>query len=910
LGGAVVVLLVSTAVRADGPVDQSTAGTIELEEVVVTGSQIRGLQAPPTPTTVIDATDLRIGGHTDLGSVLSDLPSAKGTSVPTTNATTSDRAGASNVDLRGLGIARTLVLVDGRRPVPQDSRAAVDLNSIPLALVDRVEIVTGGASAAYGSDAVSGVVNIIMANQRDGFRASAQYGDTTAGTGSEYKLDLSYGFSFNEDRGHVIVGGNHDDMNAIGPQTSNPAYTWGVVSNPAFTPTNGQPRQLLRPNVFFAGGSLGGLIVGCAPTCGASGLAGLTFEPNGSSRPFQFGQFAGVGPGAVMSGGDVQATNNPYWVNLRSPVQRDNFYGRTTYDLSDNLRLKFDAFYSHSDGDSPLFPNGSGTFGGPALTVRSDNAFLPANIRTAMQNAGISSIQLGRANADWGGTQLGLTTDNRQATLGLEGKFADGWSWDMFYSYGESKLDSILANQPIAALFANSLDSVVAANGQPACRSAATNPACVPLNVFGYGVSSRAALDYFMGTASSLSDLSQHEASLILRGSPFSTWAGAVSIATGAEWRRQSLTTKGDAISATRGFMGLNPQSLSGSDTVTEGFLEADLPVARDLPLLKALNLNGAVRRSDYDRAGAVSSWKLGATDDLMTGLRLRFTRSRDIRAPNLNELFTGPTQNQQFVNDPVSNSTTTTLVLVGGNDDLRPERATSTTFGLVYQPTWGRGLNVSVDVFNINITDAITQPTGQQIVTLCQSGSAAYCSLITRNASNQITLINGAFTNLNEQTQKGADFEVSYPLDLATLAPWLRGRLSSRLLAVYTKEFSTFDGVSTVDNAGVVGSPTGIPQWRGNLDERYELGRFSANLRARYVGSGIRSGVSTIDVNYIPHQIYFDFGLEYRTSFLGNLALYGNLINLQDRAAPLNPNAALYDVIGRSFNVGARMDF
>ena len=258
----------SASASSDSETPESESKPAELQQVVVTGSRIQrtGFIAP-TPTTVLSEADLQIAGRSNLGEILADQPTALGRITPSTTGT-QEFAGASFADLRGLGASRTLVLIDGRRPVPRDSSASIDLNVIPMGLIDRVEIVTGGASAAYGSDAVSGVVNVIMANKRDGLRMSGQYGDTTAGTGAEYKVDFSYGFSFSEDRGHVILGGNYNDADAIGPRTSNPSYRYGFIRNPAFAPGNGEPLQLLKRDILFGVVSLGGLIVGCDPDCG------------------------------------------------------------------------------------------------------------------------------------------------------------------------------------------------------------------------------------------------------------------------------------------------------------------------------------------------------------------------------------------------------------------------------------------------------------------------------------------------------------------------------------------------------------------------------------------------------------------------------------------------------------------
>lgn len=899
LGTAFVLAAPVSAAQAAEPEAKSKDHQAYVDEITVTASRIQrpGFVAP-TPTTVLTEEDLRLSGRTDIGQVINDLPMARGSFNPISTNLQTKVAGTSTADLR----VGALVLIDGRRPIPFDSSGAIDLNSIPIGLVERVDIVTGGASAAYGSDAVGGVINIIMAKKRDGVRLSAQYGNTTGGDGSDYRIDASYGVSFADDRAHLLVGGNHNDTNAIGPRRDFESQRWSYMINPGMGQP-GEPVLLLARDVNSVVHTTGGSIFACIPgnpgppPPGCGGLFLNTFDADGTNRPIALGdQFNSFGQ---TNGGDEQLRNVDYYASLRPPLIRDNLFGRFVYELSDTLRFKADAYYSGTDFDSDYAPATAEFF------IAADNAFLPAGAQTAMTNANLAGLLMGRNLEEAPYQHNHLTIDNTQGSLGLEGEFGQGWSWDAFYSYGESKLNLDLSNVLYSDRLNDAVDSILV-GGVPVCRSGAAG--CVPLNPFGPGNISQAAQDYILASTGQTNRFTQHEGAITLRGTPFSTWAGDVSIATGGEWRRQAITIASKAPAEAL----LNSPAfddLRGSDTVVEGFLETLVPLAKDLPLIKSLEANGAIRRSKYDTAGGKTSWKLGASNDITETLRVRFTRSQDIRAPNLGELFEAPTAVRMDIIDPLINGVYEVLIRGGGNQNLKPERGLTTTFGVVYRPTWVRNLDLSLDFFKIHVDDKISGATGQDVVTRCVNGNTALCDAVIRDGTTGlITEIQSSIFNFAEVVYKGADFEAAHSLDLGNLMPALRGQLRTRLFVSYVEENSRFDGVVRIDDTG---SALGRPSWRARLDERYEIGNLSLTARARYVQGVIRTsefGGSGLADNYIPHQTYFDVGAEYRTSFLGEMSIYGNIVNVADREAPKNPESAFYDVLGRTFNVGVRV--
>jgi iron complex outermembrane receptor protein len=872
---------------------------VQLEEITVTGTRVarEGFTAP-TPTTVLGKEDLELVGRTNIGDMINDLPQATASETPVARPASVGFVGTNGVDLRGFGGARTLVLIDGRRPVSTNV-GSFDLNQIPTLLVQRLEVVTGGASAAWGSDAVSGVVNVILDNSLKGLRVESQYGARTAGGGADYKESLAFGSAFGErDRGHLIVGGEYASSDKIGPQTVNPAYQYGLIANPAARLNPSLPQQLLVYDPKFSILSQGGLIL-----TGPPGFAGTNFGPGGVTSPFIYGQNRSI---PFMSGGDPSSVKFADFVPLRPPEERTNLYGRLGYDVSENLTLKADVFFAHSRTSADEFLQ---LFPGPSITIHSDNAFLPQSIKNEMAMLGLSSFRMGRANGDLGPNHVLLDNTTLQTFAGAAGKLPGKWSWDAYYSYGQTHVDNALSNQIMQAPFFDSIDAVInPATGQPVCRSALTNPnsVCVPVNLFGPQPASAtaAARLYFEGTAEAKSLLDQHEVAVTLHGEPFSIWAGPVSLAVGGEWRRQTVLGTADALSLAGRFVGnaLGFSNLAGALSVKEGFLETVVPLISQMPLVKSFDFDGAVRLSDYSNVGSLISWKLGISWAVTDDVRLRATESQDIRAPNAAELFSQ--QDKAVADVQEGNNQYHIFQFVGGNPNLGAEKGRTGTYGAIYRPHQVPGLGLSVDWYLITIRNEITSLPAQAIVTSCDEGNSASCALITRDATGAIVSINATNVNLAKAQSSGLDIEGDYDLNLGAA-----GLLRSRALATYVRTSILYDGITTTDNAGVVGTFP-IPHWRGSLSETYSLDRVSLNLRARYIGGGVRSNTVTNNANDIASQTYVDLGFQYAAGSSRDVMLYGNLINAFDRAAPLDPNAALYDVLGRTFNVGVRVRF
>lgn len=866
------------------------------DPIVVTGSRVdrAGFEAP-TPTTVVGEAELRQGGRSNVAAVLNDLPQFRATSNPT-NTAGNTASGTASADLRGIGSSRTLVLLNGHRFVGDG-----DLNSVPFSLVKRVEVVTGGASAAWGSEAVAGVVNIILDDRLSGLELSGQAGISSRGDGEEYRVGATFGTGFGGGRGHVIAAAEFLDYKGIFTMNARKSVgSAALIANPSYTPTNGQHAFVIAPDVGSSNASLGGLIL-------TGVLAGQTFEPDGTLRPFDYGTLRSS---TLMSGGEGLSYNDV--AALTAPLKRLSLFGRAGYDLTDDIRVTADIRQSRVWADHPWLPDRN--LGGIAISV--NNAFLPAAVRDRILAAGQTGFTMGRFNSDYAFRRLDYSRRTLQGTIGLEGRFGDGWRWDAYYSHGEYRVRQELSNARITANFAQAVDSVVSpVTGRPICRIALTDPAtnCVPINLFGYGAPSQAATDYVTGTAYNATRTTLDVGAFSIRGEPFSLWAGPISIAVGGEARRERIRTLAtDPVSLAKGFAVLNFGPLNGGYSVREAFGEVVVPLLRDVPFFKLLEFNGAARLSDYSSAGSLWSWKLGISDLIHEDLRVRLVRSRDIRAPNIGELYTTAGVNTSTISDPFTGQQAFVQTLTGGNAGLDAEIANTLTVGAVFSPSWAPRLSLAVDYYDIDIKGAITTLGSQSIVTRCFDGNAALCPLITRNAAGTITTIRSVYINLSRFQAKGVDIEASYMLPLDRLAPGLDGSLRFRALANYVDALVNDDGVTRVDSVGTLGFLAGVPRWRGVAGMTYQSDALTLDLRARYVDGGLYNPAQDIANNAISSRTYVD--LSFQTKIRSNgrdaFTLFGSVTNLFDRDPPIAPNSVHFDLIGRTFQMGARVKF
>lgn len=878
-------LAASAGVHAQTKEEGSDRKVSDLATVSVSASRIdRPDLVAPTPTLPITAEELKLDSRTNIGAALNDLPQFRATSSPQT---TGSNTGAGNapVDLRGLGISRTLVLQDGRR-ISSDN----DLNTIPSIVVKSVDVVTGGASAAWGSGAVGGVVNISLDHDFVGFKAGAQAGQSTYNDGKEKRFEAAWGTDFADGRGHFLVGGEFLDNDGIVPRSSRSrAGRWSTLSI-------GNGQYQLMPDVGFADAGYGGLIL-------SGVLKGKAFNPDGSLRNFQYGRVVG----ALMSGGE--GPSNDDYSPLSAPQKRYSVLASGRYDLNDDVRLTAEVRHSRMYNNYIWF----GDHNRNNLDIGIDNAFLPQQVREAMQQAGETRLRIGRFNNDINYPHIDFERKTTQATLALDG-YAGDWRWSAYYSHGEAEANFDTPGFILREAWANAIDSVIdPSTGRPVCRVSLANPAvhCVPINVFGEGAPSQEAIDYVTGTPQQRARTTLDVFGASLRGEPWELPAGPVSVAFGVEGRREAIDQRVGELDAAKAFRSFNFSAMKGSFNVKEAFGEVLVPLVRDVPGLNNLALSAAARISDYNTTGSIWSWKLGFTNEFVDGFRGRIARSRDIRSANLGELFTTTTTGWSYVTDPTNNQTVYALSNGGGNPGLRPETADTLTAGLSWSPRAVEGLDLSVDYFNIDIKDVITTIGLQDILNRCAAGNAELCSRVERDAGGNITRIVSTYTNLSQYKTDGVDLEASYRRDARLFG--VPGRLRLRTLATWVNSLSTDDGVKQMEYVGSQGYAfgLGVPKWRAVSSIAFDSDAFSVNARARYLSAGDYDRNQNIVNNRIGSYVYYDVGGAYRLGGEGRVELYASANNVFNKKAPIAATfSPYYDVMGAYYTAGVRVKF
>lgn len=899
-------------------------------EIIVTASRTaqNGLDAP-TPTQVIGSEAIDRQGAETVMDVLNQNPAFKASRSPNANATNLSSPGQATADLRGLGGQRTLVLVNGSRIVPfapavnRSVPTTTDLNLIPTIMIDRVDVVTGGASALYGSDAVSGVVNLILKTKYDGIDARVQTGISEEGDDQRIRAGFLAGTNFSSGRGNVVVSIDYSKVEGVGS-----FYTrdWGRREQLIVTDrTGGATELLLADNVVNSLGA-GGVIIS-----GPASLVGMTFNPDGSLRPFDYGSPI---DGRVMVGGEGKSVNAQ--TDTVPGVERITAYGSIYYDISDSLTAYVEGGWSKADGTIT-----SAVLRLSRQPIHGDNAFLPAEVRA--QLPADQTMNISRIGFDIGNNQYRVTNESPHGTVGLKGELGESWSWDAHSSYGVN-YNKLRASR---VLISDNLDFAIDAvdegqfltgtpNGNIVCRAVAQgNPdaaGCVPLNLFGEGNTSAAARDYIWGEPMSDVKYTQFTVAANLVGSIFDLPAGPVRVAIGGEYRKETEKLTADPIALANGYEGAgNAAAWSGSFNVKEGYFEATVPI------FSGFTTNGAVRYADYSTAGGQTTWKAGVIYEPIDGLNFRVSRSRDIRAPALNELFGpgSPVINPlTLVVDGVSKTNIIPQNATAGNPDVKPELADTWTAGIAYQGSGAlRGLGLSIDYYKIDIRDAISNPTGAQVAALCSAGDQAFCDAFTygpdpANPGERIhTALLAGTLNLGSFSQEGIDMTLGYNTEVGFLGSGgsYRASASGTYVIHSIVDLGTV-GSTPLDHAGAMNPYTlgAIPTFRGDLSQTLGNHDWQISLQTLYISSGVQDTTyntpdgPTINNNHVPATWYFNLNGRF---FAGDEKQYeffwavNNLLNQDPRATPyfvLNApvNGQYYDKIGRRYTVGARLRF
>jgi len=920
-------------------VEPSTAA----EPIVVTGSRIvRDTFLTATPVTVVGEEAIQDQAATNVADVLNRLPSFRPQATPATTAIFIGNAGANLADLRGLGAQRTLVLLNGRRFVPGTVAGSgnapgftVDLNMIPTSLISRSEVVTGGASAAYGSDAVAGVVNLILDNNLQGLRGTIQYGVSDEGDNDGFFTSAAYGTSFAEGRGHFIIGGEFSENNGVGDCYERSwcgDYEYGPVANP-IPQVNGLARQLILPGVRPSTASNNGLF-------NSGPFAGYEILPNGSLVEHDYGTY--YGPPIFQSGGSMDPTHAFYSkFPLVSPVERYNLLARAEFELSDAITPFVEASIAHIEGKTTGAQSRNLGLSPTDIGISADNAFLPADLRQQLVDANVPLVRFGRIGNDLGHSRGKVTRDTYRIVAGADGEFGGGLTWSAYYQFGQTDYSQRGWNTRKNREFFWAVDAVDEGefldgtpNGNIVCRAVAQGvpgaEGCLPLNLFGENNFDPAARNYAYGTVMQDTKLTQHVWAANLSGSLFELPGGDFGFATGAEYRIEDADGTVDADSAANNYYTSPGAGITGPATkVAEGYVELAAPLLSGVAFAEYLELTGAARVTDYSTSGTEFTWKVGGTWEPVTGLRFRATRSRDIRAPNFFELYNPTVSSFQFIVDPErgDNASSLTSVTLSGNPGLQPEKADTFTAGVVVQPL--SSLNLAVDYYSIEVENVISTLGGQTIVDRCFGGATDLCPLIERDESNAITRVNNTLLNLNQLKTKGIDIEATFTTPIG------QGDFTLRGLGTYVFDLVTVDAAGMVDRAGQVGSPvsqeSGVPDFTGRIIADYAMDRWEIGLEAEYISSGVynvnqigpgQDGYdptlpNSVSDNLVGDYWYFDARLAVRPLANPDIEFYLRVDNLFDKDPPNNmpssygsTNPILYDVVGRMYRMGVRFDF
>lgn len=929
IGLLVSALCVATATgqQANNPQVQDSG---EIDEVVVTGSRIaRTGYDTPTPVTVIDESAIQASGRSNLADFVNELPSVVGSDRPSTanRSLSSGAAGLNTINLRSLGNQRTLVLLDGRRSVGSVSQGTVDVNTFPQGLIKSIEIVTGGASAAYGSDAVSGVVNFMIDREFTGIKTNLEAGSTTYGDDDNRTVSLTAGHAFADDRARVLFYAESSRREGVyGVPRDWLDAGWHMVNNPAYTATNGAPEYFVTPNSGQSVMTPGGIITTTA-------LRGTYFGVNGVVNQFAYG--ATRDPWTI--GGDWRLGLSNDRTSLEPESNRDSIFGRASWEFSDTFSGYIEASWNQNEA---LQWGGEQSDKGTVI-IRADNAFIPASVRSRAQQLGITQFNLGTSNADIPTRESDNSRTVKRYVVGLDGSFvamgAD-WKWDAYWQRGTTDTTERLYTANSARL-ALAQDAVInPASGQIVCRSTLTNPTngCVPFNRMGVGVNSEAALAYFMGRPEREQSFQQDVAALNFSTNFDNAWTRPIGFAIGAEWRKEQISGAVET-QYQNGWIVGNFLPTFGEYTVKEAYIETLVP------LLAGLEFNGAVRSTDYSESGRVTTYKAGLTWSATDDLRLRATLSRDIRAPNLDELFLAGRRRTNFVTDPFNNNVSQRFTeTVTGNRSLTPEEAEQFGIGLVYQPSFAPGLGFSADYYSIDIADAISQVTAQDIVNRCFDGNQTFCSAFTRDATSQtgkeLIINNSPFNFVSEKT-RGVDLELSYRTPLSDVFASASGDVSLRALATRYLEMSENNGVDPPTDRAGQNTGDGPPKWVYRITAGWTSERLSLQLTGRGLSSGTynnsyvecTSGCPastalrrTINTNQIDGAFYVDAFASYNFEMAGARSqVFFKVLNVADQdpvVVGLGPgdssnvepgiNRSLYDYLGRTFKLGVRLQW
>jgi outer membrane receptor protein involved in Fe transport len=964
----------TAAAQSQTPVAQTTQTAAEPtagETIVVTGSRIVSPNITSlAPVQVVGEQDIDKAGAVNVQEVLLENPSLGTPLLSTTNsAFLTSGAGSATIDLRDFGTNRTLVLINGRRVVGGVPISAnVDLNVIPTQFIERIDILTGGASSLYGSDAVAGVVNFIYKRNFEGLQLEGQYGITEKGDWPRYQISATAGANFADDRGNVMIHlGYSDDKGLLSRQRKNTRVddlsAFFLYYDPAQYFTEYEPYFSSFPvqGRFDVNGT-------------STNKDDFTFGPTGVLQPC----FTTNGSGcsnARGSGTGPNGFNRQFFRTLSTPVKRWLFAERAHFDLTDNISFITEVTYSKTKAHTDIEPVPldvaqifkatarapvQSVIQGPGGPVTVLNPFIPAAMIPFLADRdgdGLFDIGFSRRLAEFGTRSYDAHRHFFRIVAGFEGKlFNDRWNWDLTYNFGRSEDQQISTGDINIQNFQNAFQAVqeTAATGDLngngvlgdiVCASAeARAEGCVPINLFGAGSAAPAAVTYVAADIDQSNRMTQQVVNANLSGSLIDLPAGPLGLAIGAEYRKEQGEQNWDALTNLGLHQGNSAPDTSGEFNVKEAYAEVNVPVLKDLPFAKQLNLRAAGRISDYSTVGTTKTWNVGGDYAPIDDIRFRATYAKAVRAPNIGELFTGPSQTfptglvdpcngvtltstgttaAQCLADPgvVANITTNGKFVqtqadkqgisgfLSGNPNLGPEKAKSLTAGVVINPKSIaplRNLVLSVDYFHIKLTNAITLPAAQSTINLCYNqANAAACSFITRfqvptgsSSAGALRFVNSAAINAAVQNTSGIDTVLQYRTSLDSLM----SGLSANARISWTHYFKGYIIALPGDTKNPYVGEVGTSRNKANGTIAFNTRKVGVSFTGTYIGKALeddrfidaanvtraRFGLGpplAHDAIVIPAEFYLDSQVSFTP--IRNYEFYVGVDNLLDNKAP-----------------------
>lgn len=860
------------------------------EEVVVTGTRIRTPGAEsPSPLQVITAKEIAESGAVNLQELLAKNPTVGAPSIARSNSNfATSSAGVATIDLRNLGTSRTLVLVNGRRfvaGIPGES--AVDLNAIPTDFIERVELLTGGASSMYGSDAVAGVINIILKRDYQGLTLDASYGESEEGDDTKRKFSATWGADIAGGKGNVMAHFGYSKQGAVWAKDR----AGNEHDNIPTAFLTGDYRDMFDfTTPFYSSFAPQGRIFTSPGVSGAS----VTFDRAGNIIPFSTNGPAGDGVGAT-------GFNRQEFRLLAVPTERYLLATKADFEFVPNHRAFLEGTYASTNVKSILEPfpldaadsvggiyPGTGQVPAEFLVngVLRRNPMIPDgvyNLLTERNADGAAVYSFSRRLSEVGNRGSTVDRDTFRVVSGLKGDLGASWDYEAYWGYGSTKESQVSGGQVNVLNFRNALEAIPDDNDannngsttDAICRDVeARAQRCVPISIFGYNSISPEALAYVTAPSLLSTFVSQKLAGGVVTGEPFMLPAGPLGVAAGVEYRKEHSRSEFDALQQAGLNAGNAIPRTEGEFDVTELFGEVKVPILKDAPFAKGLSVGGAVRGGDYSTVGNTLSWNAGIEWAVTSDVKFRATQARSTRAPNINELFSPPSQDFPSVIDPCVGVTATsagakddacradpgvaaniatngaftlnqadlqgTSGFDRGNPNLNEEEGKSFTAGVVFTP---RSIPIlqnfvfTLDYYKIKIDDAIVLTPTQFNLTQCYGGDASFCQFIVRrpapvgaNSAGSISRVDTTYTNSGGLETEGVDFTASFS---DRVGP---GRFNARLAWSYLKDgfLVPLPGADKDYFAGEIGAA----KHRGALNLGYSWGPFGVTALTTYIGS------------------------------------------------------------------------